>query len=271
MIMLCFLCFTVFTGQGQAFRHLTSADGNCNHCYGVASSNDMIDTKLLKIAPYNNIFHLGIKWKNDVVRYGVASFISKDVLVTARHCVDKKENLEYIELTLPSFNNQWIVLKPEDYKIYYYTPQLQSFESDIALIRVTNKSKLKMLYRSHFKLETKTIHKIENLEINVSGYPFNKFAINSIHSDTLVNRVFSGRHVELNSTNTMAGFPACLCSGDSGGPVWYKRQGSFYLFAVSQGSKAGEAGFKNSNLNISVLISSKSKWFRSIIEGNKQL
>ncbi len=179
---------------------------------------------------------MSFKRKNDVSHYGTTSFVSKDLLLTARHCVDRQEDLEYIELSLPTFKNNWVRLNTKDYKIYYYTEYFNKAEYDIALVRIINKQKLKILYSGHFEIADSLNSGIRNLDVNISGFPFIKFAINSTAPDTLVNRRLPLDLVEFNTSNTMIGLPACICNGDSGGPIWIRNGNRYLIVGVYHGS-----------------------------------
>jgi len=226
---------------------------------------DITDKNVLKSAPFNKILHLSFKRNNDVIHYGTTSFVTKDLLVTARHCVDNQENLEYIELGLPSLKNKWVRLNKNDYKIYYYTELFNKSEYDISLVRIINKQKLKLLYYGNFEIEDSLNNIIRECDINISGFPFNKFAINSTAPDTLVNRRLSSTLAEYNGGNTMIGYPLCTCSGDSGGPIWTRKENRYFIIGVNQGSKSHQEGFLNPNLNIGVYINNKVvEWIRSV-------
>jgi V8-like Glu-specific endopeptidase len=201
-------------------------------------------------------------------RYATVSFISKDVLITARHCVHNKEQLDYLEFFSPE-KEEWIKLSPNEYQVYYYTEKFSGFENDLALIKIICKKKLKYLYKGHFSI-SEVVFKTNtaNFLINSSGYPCVKFAINSTAPDTLINRTTSSAFVELNPTGSMIGHSLCMCSGDSGGPIWYQTgDGQYCVIGVNQGSKSNEQGFQNHNLNIGVYINQNVKlWIDSIVK-----
>lgn len=265
LLFVIFCFFTLKFVNSQVIRHPEIPNGNCYNCNSSQDWNDIADKNLLKLSPFNKILHLSFKRKNDVTHYGTTSFVSKDLLLTARHCVDNQENLEYIELNLPSFGNKWVKLNKNDYKIYYYTERFNKDEYDIALIRIINKPKLKLLYYGHFEIAENVKNIMSKHDVNISGFPFKKFAINSTAPDTLVDRKLSSDLVEYNSSNTMIGLPICTCNGDSGGPIWIRSANNYFIVGVYHGSKSKEQGFINPNLNIGVYIGDKvAEWIKNV-------
>ncbi len=264
--MIAFLfCFSIKTLYSQVIRHRTVPVNPCGICNPGQDWNDISNKRLLKLSPFNRILHLSFKRKDDINRYGTACFISKDLLITARHCVDQEKSLEYLELNLPSLTNNWVRLNKKDYKIYYYTELFNKREYDIALIKVINKQKLSILYHGHFNIVDSPKIIISNCDVSVSGFPSNKFAINSAAPDTLVNRKLSAELIEFNSSNNMIGYPTCTCNGDSGAPIWVKNGNEYFIVGVHCGPASKEEGFVNLNLNVGVFLGSEvSKWIKSV-------
>jgi hypothetical protein len=188
LLLVVFALFTIKVLNCQTIRHRpeTVLGRSCNNCDSEHKWDEISSDKLLKSTPFNKIFHLSFKRHNDIPHYGTASFVSEDLLVTARHCVHHQQNLEYLELTSASVKNRWVRLNKKDFKIYYYTEKVDSRANDIALIRIINQQKLKLLYSGHFELTDGNYDSVK--EINITGFPYIKFAINSISPDTLVNR-----------------------------------------------------------------------------------
>ncbi len=250
----------------QTIRHPVKIEtGFCSSYTSDYKRQDIIDKSLLGSAPFNSILHLCFKRKDDIKHYGTASFISKNLIVTARHILDIEENLEYIELNIPSSNNQWVRLDRKDYKIYYYTQHFDNRESDIALLKIINNQKLKLLYHGHFKLIDST-DSITASEVNLTGFPFTKFAIKSITPDTLMNRSISFDYLQFNTSKRLIGLPIRVCSGDSGGPLWIKSGSNYFILGVCGSATAKEMGFKNPDLNIFTSINNEIlKWIQATI------
>lgn len=252
----------------QGIRHPNKyPDSRCFHCSSREDWQIISNAGLVQTSPFNRVLHFSVKQKNDIKHYATVSFISNDILITARHCVNEKEQLEYIEL-YAAFKKKWIKFIKNEYEVFYYTPEFKGFENDIALIKIKNKLKLQLLYRGHFKvIENGLNRSIEKFTINNSGFPCIKFAINSTAPDTLVNRSTSSTMFKLNLAKNMIGYPPCMCSGDSGGPIWYQADGDYYIIGVHQGSKSNEQGFEDISLNIGVYINEKVKqWINSIVK-----
>jgi V8-like Glu-specific endopeptidase len=267
IIVVCFYCFLSVNIYSQSVRHpVIPENGFCDDYKSGYEWQDIIDKSLLKSAPFNKILHLSFKRKNDIKHYGTASFVSKDLLMTARHVVAFQEILEYIELNIPSSKNQWVRLDKKDYEIYCYTEHFKKREDDIALLRIINKQKLKQLYSGHFEVAD-SISSTMNNDVNLTGFPFIKFAINSTAPDTLVNRSLPYNLLELNTSKTLVGLPICTCSGDSGAPIWISSGDQYFILGVCEGSGSNdkELGLKNPNLNIGILINNDVvKWIRTI-------
>lgn len=254
--------------HAQEIRHpISYPKSRCFHCSSQEDWRVISNAALAQTSPFNKVLHLGLKQENDIKRYGTVSFISNNILITTRHCVDKKESLEYIELYSP-FKKKWIKINKNEYEVYYYTPEFQAFENDIALIKIISKIKLQSLYRGHFAVLENGLDKdLEKPNVNISGFPCTKFAINSTAPDTLVNRSTSSTLFELNPVKNMIGYPLCMCSGDSGGPIWYQADGEYYIIGVNQGSKSDEQGFDNVALNTGVYINEQVKeWIDSTVK-----
>lgn len=255
--------------HAQEIRHPNNyPNSRCFRCSSREDWQVISNAALVQTSPFNRVLHFSFKQKNDIKHYATVSFISNDILITARHCVNEKEQLEYIELYSP-FKNNWIKLNKNEYEVYYYTPEFKGFENDIALIKITNKLKLKSLYQGHFKVIDNGLGRnIEKFSVNISGFPCIKFAINSTAPDTLVNRSTSSTLFKLNLAKNMIGYPICICAGDSGGPIWYKADGGeYYIIGVHQGSNSNEQEFEDINLNIGVYINEKVKqWIDSIVK-----
>lgn len=254
--------------HAQEIRHPDNyPNSRCFHCGSRVDWQIISNAASVKTSPFNRVLHFCLKQKDDIKHYATASFISSNMLITARHCVSDKEQLEYIELYSP-FKRNWIKFNKNEYEVYYYTPEFKGFENDIALIKITNKLKLQSLYRFHFKVIENGLDKnIEKFIVNSSGFPCIKFAINSAAPDTLVNRFTSSTLFKLNPAKNMIGYPLCMCSGDSGGPIWYEADGEYYIIGVHQGSKSNEQGFEDISLNIGVYINERVKqWIDSIVK-----
>lgn len=238
----------------QKIRH---KDLNNNHaCFNCRANNighDIFENYKLKDTPFNNVLQLSVKQINDIKHYSTTSFISSNCLITARHCVEYRDAVEFIELRTNKKNNEWIILNRSDFEIYYYSDTFKQFDHDLAIIKILNKTKLKSIYNYSFSVNNIHIPS-DQTTIFLAGYPFNKFSINSTLPDTLVCRKTTFSQIEFNQSKMMMGYPMCTCPGDSGAPIWVELNDSFYILGIHQGSRSNEKGFSNSLLNVGVFF-----------------
>jgi V8-like Glu-specific endopeptidase len=234
---------------------------------------DLVDTNL-QMPPFNMVLHLGVKFRdNDHEFYSTASFISSNILLTARHCVTYPgDTIQFIELCLSSpGKDKWIKLTANDFKIYEYEkksePHIREQEEDIALIKILNKTKLQALYKKPFSLPDSTFLSVKKLyEIHLTGFPCSKFSINKYSHDTLVDRSATDS-IQKATNQDLLGFTLCFCAGDSGGPIWIKSNNQFYIIAIAESPNFRSYQGIDKNKNIGVLISNQTvNWIKSIFD-----
>lgn len=239
----------------QEIRHLNlPANLSCFNCDSSNVGEDIFEIQELSLRPFDNIFQMSVKYDGGIRRYSTISFISENCMVTNRHCLEYFDKIELIEVgKLSGTKVKWFVFDKSDFEILYYGSTFSSFDYDLALIKINNTNKLKKIFKSSFSLMKKDL--FEKCQVvKVSGYPFIKFAINSKAPDTLVCRSIEYDQVEFNKNRTMIGYPLCTCPGDSGAPIWFEYGSKFYIIGIHQGSRSGEKGFINRQLNVGIFF-----------------
>lgn len=233
---------------------------------------NIIDTVTFK-NPYTSVIHLGIKKMNDDrEHYSTASFISKNFIITAMHCLMDSAHIEYIDLKVPDIkSDKWVRLYKDDFQIYYYAPRIDSPADDIALLKIKNIKNGSLVYRSYFTATDFNNDKHDSLQINISGFPCLRFCYTANCMDTLVNRHADKTDMKINAAGTCMQIPVVTCPGDSGGPVWYGAAERYFIIGIAQSSDARRAGFtEEPDHTIAVLMNAdKIKWIQSVINKNK--
>ena len=234
---------------------------------------DIIGSETFK-EPFTSIVHLGMKWVNDErEHYGTASFIARNCLITARHCVFDSINVEYIDVRVPGLTaDKWVRFNKGSFIIHYYKTTSPDIADDIAIIQLLNKNENEKVYKSQFQIADFNTKNNDTLIVNASGFPCLRFCFSGNCMDTLINRTAHAYEAEINAARNCARVPVSSCRGDSGGPVWYKLNGQYFLMGIMQGGSFVMASLKNLPDNTMVILidADKVKWIQSVIN-NKHI
>ncbi|MGI8952267.1 MAG: trypsin-like serine peptidase [Chitinophagaceae bacterium] len=268
LFLLSYIVLLYFRAAPQSPKHTTKCvNTTCHPSFATPKREMILDYRVFK-APYNKILHLGVKRYNDIEHFCTVYFITDNLLITTRHCINNNDLINYIELCLPSIKkDKWIKLDSNEYKIYYYSENFSSRDKDIALIKITDKQKLKLLYEGNFEIADSVLWIKKNMiyQVKTAGFPCDKFSINSRSFDTLVVSSTNTDSIIINDNQTLMGYAMCSCPGDSGAPIWIQTDEHYYIIATSQGSAPGVSGFEDMNSNVGVLINDNIKnWIKSI-------
>jgi V8-like Glu-specific endopeptidase len=251
--------------------------GNCGPWQYLSKAEKIIgDTTMT--APFNFILHLETNHNYLGKRsqdWGTAAFINENTLLTAHHVLIRKEWLTKIGLSLAnSAKDDWIYFykSNNDFEIFYYKnyKKAKSYEfksTDIAVIRILNKEKLGKLYKGKFLYDSIQTFSQDDI-MDLTGFPC-YFANNQVGYDTLINRRAAKKNLNLNSDHNFIGYEFFTCIGDSGGPIWAKKDDKFYIVGVHHGG-GGDIGLDES-YNISVKLNGDIiKWLNGILENGSE-
>lgn len=242
-------------------------------CRGVTYNSldtwqNIIDTVTFK-KPYTSIIHIGFKRSTDNrEHYCSASFIAKNFMITAMHCMVDTANIEYLDLKIPDIRSyKWIRFYKGEFEIFYYPGWRDSAASDIALLKIKNTKKASQVYRSHFVLADFNIDKHDSLTINISGFPCLRFCYTGNCMDTLVNRYADKNDIKINTAGSCLQIPRSTCPGDSGSPVWYASAGQYFIIGITRGGCMESEGLHElPDHTMAVMINAdKIKWIQSVI------
>lgn len=256
----------------QTPRHTEQCPGSIRQCcspFSLREERELITGVKIKQSPFNKILHYAIKLNGiDRKRHCTAFFIDTDIIMTCFHCTINDKNINYIELTLPSTQkDNWIKLEKTEFNIYSYQERF-STETDIVIIKLKNKQKLKLLYKGHFEIaDSNIITDKTPYTVHLTGFPCDKFSTDVTSPDTLVDRNTALASIEFNTAKTLVGHPMYSCRGESGSPLWIEINNKQYVIAVNQGRFTQlAAGFgSHADLNTAVLINEDVKrWIQSI-------
>lgn len=249
-------------------RHLSTCRGLPCQPNVEVNGRDILDPELTS-PPFNKILHLGVKTKHDdIEHYSTVSFVGKELLLAARHALDKNDEIEYIELSLASkVPERWIKLYPSDFKIFYYAKEFSSLENDLAIIKILKTNVSKIIYKGNFNLmqfdTLKTIAGSDTIRIHLTGFPCSKFSL-TYGPDTLVSRSTTVKECVIDESNHFLYFPLFVCPGDSGSPIWVKFYNSYFIIALLQGSRPDRSGKINPAFNEAVILNSSiMSWLKS--------
>lgn len=268
------LCCTVILSAhvfSQKIEHYK--DKELCSCKGVTDSSldtwqNIIDTATFK-KPYTAIVHLGYKQYGDNrEHYCTASFVAKNFLITALHCMVDSTKIEYIDLKVPDIKSRkWVRLYKGEFEMYYYSWNRVSAANDMGLLKITKTKKASQVYRSHFTVADFNADKHDSLRVNISGFPCLRFCYTESCMDTLVNRYADKRDIKINAAGVCMDVPRLACSGDSGSPVWYESAGKYFIIGTVFGACLQSEGFNNlPDHTMAVMINAdKIKWIQSVI------
>jgi V8-like Glu-specific endopeptidase len=202
--------------------------------------------------PFNGIVHIGKNKGND---WGTGAFISTDEIITARHVAKGLHNLELIQYTEGNMID--IYLSRGDFEVYYDHNYGNATDHDLAIIRITDPSKIKALANFIFKIaDYNTLWAQINSPVHLSGFPFDKADKDQYRKpypvDTLSDKSTTIDKLLFNPAKTMMGYPLYSCSGDSGAPVWVKIGPDYFIIGVHEGYKNGAVA--DNDYNICTLI-----------------
>lgn len=263
-VFFCLLLTTLANAQ-----QIPNECGQCDDCgedcgpYRLVSSRTKVLGNQLLAKPFNNVLHIGVKRFGMGETWGTVSFVDNSTLITAQHVLLERKLIRYIELCAPTpTGDNWITLYKDDFDIYFYQASFNT-NTDVALIRIRNKDKLQKLYRGHFSLAI-----LPNLtpatKINLTGFPCD-MAGGYPAPDTLSTKSCIAKDLLYNSDKTLVGYPMFTCTGDSGSPLWYEKDGINYVVGIHHGGNEDREGFQQTDVNISVLINkSIMEWYASI-------
>ncbi|MCO5238332.1 MAG: trypsin-like serine protease [Chitinophagaceae bacterium] len=213
------------------------AQKRCGCCYdSIKAKRIDIVGEQLKQKPYTAIVKLFV---NSNKFRGTGAFIAKDILITAKHNLFEYKFPKTLYLHVnTNFGRELVTLRKKDYEILYKGGEER--ENDIALIRITNVTKIRNLDVSYFDVEEYAkIIKLVNDTINVTGYSCDKEVekpgIREL-GDTLTNKyIFPVEDIFFNSDKTIMAFYTCGCAGDSGAPLWVSINNCIYIIGIYKG------------------------------------
>lgn len=205
----------------------------------------IIDGKELT-APFNGIIHLRVKRLFRAPKLSTASFIKKDLIITANHNVMNSPFITKIEVFV---NGKWIKLKKKHLRIYHYHQGLfHNRNKDIAIIKIKDLTPLEGLDITTFKVKSyEHITAHEEKDFHLTGFP-------SDTPNTLVDKSGSSTEFILESSKKIVGYNNLYtCEGDSGAPLWFKEDNTFYVCGIHHGKKRIDT-YNNKILNAAILI-----------------
>ena len=268
-------CYTVFVlnASSQAREHYKDLCSCDNATYrSLIAWQNIVDTAAFK-EPFTSVVHLGVKRANDDrEHYSTASFIAKDCLIAAKHCVPDSIKVEYIDVHIPDLTaDKWVRFYKGDFRIYYYNNSFLDEANDIVIIQLLNKKENRKVYKSKLQIADFNSKNNDTLIVNATGFPCLRFCFSGNCMDTLINRPAYAYEVEINAAGNCARVPVSSCRGDSGGPLWYKFNGRYFLMGIMQGGNFIRAGLKNLPDNTMVILidADKVKWIQSVINNNR--
>jgi V8-like Glu-specific endopeptidase len=237
----------VAIGQRPLFRK----DLGCGPEYNLKNRQDIVGP-VAENAPYNGIVHIG---KNNGEDWGTGAWISDSVLITARHVALGLRNLELIQYTATGYHD--LYFRSSEYQVIYDRTYRRSINHEIALIKFTNRSKIKPLINTIFSLRDYTaLWPTIGNDVYLTGYPFDKADANQNRKpfpvDTLSDKHCVKDSLQFSNDHTMVGYPLYTCSGDSGAPLWVRLGNSYYIIGIHFGYSPGWV--QNPKYNLSTLL-----------------
>jgi V8-like Glu-specific endopeptidase len=226
--------------------------------------------------PFNCLVHIetnrkyGVarvaKWKAD---WGTGTFISDDCILTAHHVLLYPTWLKEIKLANPhpaTKEDKWVTFNENDFQLNFYKPyrsqgNYEAISNDIAILKITNKEKLKQIYKANIPC-TKINDSTEVQQFHLSGYP-SYFAASKGHYDTLITRTASNKDVNITTDSNFIFYPLFSCSGDSGAPIWVVKNSTAYVVGVHHG------GYDDTHNEAVRLDDDMLRWINRII-GDKE-
>ncbi|WP_269235021.1 trypsin-like serine peptidase [Flavobacterium flavigenum] len=237
--------------------------GQCNCAPdSLKNKRNDISGNELGVQPYNAVTHLFVKRMYSDFHPSTASFIRKDVLITANHCLIRSPFISKIKM---SISGVVVELKKRDFKIYHYHRSLFHKKSkDIAILVLTSQGveKIESLKYSFFDAYAFNNSTQENLKIHLTGFPCDR-------QDKLVDKFCSFRELKSSNNAVTVGYPNLFtCKGDSGAPLWYEDNGYFKLISIHHGGNDFGA-FGTDAVNIGTKITDDViTWINSKISNN---
>lgn len=239
--------------------------GACKDCkndcgpFEAINLREVIRGDNLKSAPYNGIIHIGVKRLGQSPRYSTASFIGKNLLLTANHNVMSSKFIVNIEFCLVlNGQDQWITLKKSDFEILHFTKKHDKW-NDVALIKLKNTNFLKNTNYTIFRTANiDDLKPAENIFYHLTGFPCDK-------PDILVDKKTQKKGLEFDTTNTIISYSNLFtCTGDSGAPLWIEKDNTFYILGIHHGGDDINAFPEKDQTNVSrKLTSDILKWIIS--------
>lgn len=227
-----------------------SVNSNCD-CGPKAkeSERELIDSLKRQAKPYNSIVH--IRYKRWVTGWSSASFIGDDLIITARHSVGKKLGLatKWIEIYLPESPSTCVKLSKRDFKIIEMGDDLKG---DIALVKILNSElQNRIKHSSLVCANTSAIEALHNTKaiVHLTGFPCDKNGALIDKSLPANELVFT---LDGKAQNVFCAYGIYTCTGDSGAPLWYEKDGVYYIIGVHHGG--GKDASFDAELNMSLLI-----------------
>jgi len=243
--------FTVFI-TATMYSQIPADCGQCMDCrndcgpFNKRGERKEIISTLLNVAPYDGIIHIGVKRAGQSTRYSTATFIDKDVMITANHNVMTSLMITSIQFNIrKNGKDVWITLGIGDFEILHFTRRHDKW-NDVALIWIKN---LKPF--GDYKYTIFNTADIGQITTNVddlfhlTGFPCDK-------PDILMDKTTQKANLEFDATNTIISYSNLFtCTGDSGAPLWIEKEGKFYIVGIHHGGDDINAFPEKNETNIS--------------------
>ncbi len=198
---------------------------------------NIVDGKELE-TPFNGIIHLRVTRNFISSNISTASFIDDDLIITANHNLMYSPFITKIELFL---NEKWIKIKKRHLKIHHYHQGVfHKKAEDIAIIKIKNTIAIESSNYSSLDLTSfDGVAQKENKIYHLTGFPCDR-------PNILVDKKTSFKEFSEDSSNQFLGYRNLYtCTGDSGAPLWFFDNDTYYLCSIHHGkriiSDSGEA------------------------------